>query len=301
MRQGFVSTAPLASRGRRHLKRKAAVALLTGCLALLLGAGPAPAQGLLDANCPGPTVTEVGIGPDERDAQTFTAQRTGSLVRGETEITNPGGVADWVMQVVATDGSGTPTNTVLASTTIASASVPGGDSRIVGLFASPASIAAGQQYGLLITRPGSSFTLRDRDGDPCPGQEFFSQFGGPFMADLGFDFVFAVFVKPSNAFTFGKAKLNKKKGTATVTANVPGPGELTGTGNGVKVASAAGAVTSKTVTAPGAVKLTIKAKGKKKKKLNETGKVKVNPTITYAPTGGDPRTQSIKVKLKKNL
>jgi hypothetical protein len=49
------------------------------------------------------------------------------------------------------------------------------------------------------------------------------------------------------------------------------------------------------------VKLTIKAKGKKKGTLNETGKVKVNPKITYTPTGGDPTTQSIKVKLKKNL
>jgi hypothetical protein len=110
--------------------------------------------------------------------------------------------------------------------------------------------------------------------------------------------VSAVFV-PSNSFTLGKAKLNKKKGTATLTVDVPNPGELTGSGKGVKVANAA--VTSKTVTVPGAVKLTIKAKGKKQKTLNETGKVKVKPTITYAPTGGDPRTQSIKVKLKKNL
>jgi hypothetical protein len=112
--------------------------------------------------------------------------------------------------------------------------------------------------------------------------------------------VLAVFV-PSNSFTLGKAKLNKKKGTATLTVDVPNPGELTGSGKGVKVASAAGAVTSKTVTAPGKVKLTIKAKGKKKGTLNETGKVKVKPKITYTPTGGDPTTQSIKVKLKKNL
>jgi hypothetical protein len=104
---------------------------------------------------------------------------------------------------------------------------------------------------------------------------------------------------PSNAFTLGKAKRNKKKGTATLTVDVPNPGQLTGSGKGVKVASAAGAVISKTVTAPGAVKLTVKAKGKQRKTLNETGKVKLKPKITYTPTGGDPNTQSRKLKLKK--
>jgi hypothetical protein len=238
--------------------------------------------------------------PGDRDVQTFTAQRTGSLVRGETEISKPGGAADWVMQIVTTDGSGTPTNNVLASTTIANASVPDGDSRIVGLFASPASVVAGQQLGLLIARPGDSYTLRDRSDDPCPGQEFFSASGGPFMAEPIFDFVFAVFVKPSNAVTLGAITRNKKKGTATLTVNVPNPGELTGSGNGVKASSAGGAVISKSVPA-GAAQLLIKAKGKKKRKLNETGKVKLNVAVTYTPTGGDPSTQSVKVKLLKKV
>jgi hypothetical protein len=112
--------------------------------------------------------------------------------------------------------------------------------------------------------------------------------------------VSAVFT-PANTFTLGKAKLKKKKGTATITVDVPNPGDLTGSGKGVKVASAQGAVTSNTVAAPGKVMLTIKAKGKKQNTLNETGKVKVTPKITYTPTGGDPSTQSIKVKLKKKL
>ena len=33
----------------------------------------------------------------------------------------------------------------------------------------------------------------------------------------------------------------------------------------------------------------------------QTGKVKLNLAITYTPTGGDPSTQSVKVKLKKKL
>jgi hypothetical protein len=107
-----------------------------------------------------------------------------------------------------------------------------------------------------------------------------------------------VICKPPNAFTLGKAKSNKN-GTATLTVNVPYPGELAASGNGVKSASAARAQAAKTVTAPGAVQLLIKAAGKKRKKLNATGKVKVTANVIFTPTGGDPSTQSTKLKLKK--
>jgi hypothetical protein len=104
---------------------------------------------------------------------------------------------------------------------------------------------------------------------------------------------------PSNLFAFRKLKRDRDRGTATLIINVPGPGELTGAGNGVRVAGAA--VISKTVGSAGDVTLLIKAKGKKKRKLNETGKVKVTPTITFTPTGGIPATQSRKLKLKKDI
>jgi hypothetical protein len=106
---------------------------------------------------------------------------------------------------------------------------------------------------------------------------------------------------PTNSFTLGKTTLNKKKGTATITATVPNPGELTASGKGVKRASSAGARTAVTVAAPGTVKLKIRAKGKQKATLNDVGKVNVKPKITYTPTGGTARTQSKKLKLKKNL
>jgi hypothetical protein len=105
---------------------------------------------------------------------------------------------------------------------------------------------------------------------------------------------------PSNVFSFGAITRNKKKGTATITVNLPNPGELTGSGNGVKASSAGPVVISKSVGA-GQAQLLIKATGKKKRKLNETGKVKLNVSITYTPTGGNPGTQSVKVKLKKKL
>ena len=107
----------------------------------------------------------------------------------------------------------------------------------------------------------------------------------------------AVF-EPSNSFTFEKVSRNSKKGTATVTLNLPNAGDVTGSGKGVKVATGSGAVIAKSVAA-GATSLAVKAKGKQRQRLNVTGKVTVKPKITYTPTGGASRTQSVKVKLRK--
>ncbi len=107
-------------------------------------------------------------------------------------------------------------------------------------------------------------------------------------------------LEPTNTFALGRITRNKNKGTATLEATAPNPGDLTVGGKGVKSAGGGTAVTSKAVSG-GPVKLTIRAKDKKKRKLNETGKVKLNVAITYTPTGGVPRTQSLKVKLKKKL
>ena len=105
-------------------------------------------------------------------------------------------------------------------------------------------------------------------------------------------------LEPTNTFTLGQITRHKAKGTATLAVTVPNPGDLTVGGKGVKSAGGGTAVTSKAVSG-GPVTLTIRAKGKKKRKLNDTGKVKVKPKITYTPAGGAPSTQSIKVKLRK--
>ena len=106
-------------------------------------------------------------------------------------------------------------------------------------------------------------------------------------------------------FSFGSLKRNTKRGTAVLPVTVPGAGTLSLSGRGVasqqantsRAASAGGRAVSSAST----VKLVVKGKGKKKKTLNETGKVKLNLAITYTPAGGDPSTQSMKVKLKKKL
>lgn len=148
--------------------------------------------------------------------------------------------------------------------------------------------------GALFQVPGQKFLFRTSglaDGDSGA----FTVGGSPMNIDSRLN-VSAV-IQPSNSFALGAITRNKKKGTARLTVQVPNPGELSVTGKGVK-ASAAGAAASPTVTA-GTVQLRIAAKGKKRRKLKETGKVKLKPTITYTPTGGDPSSQSAAVRLKK--
>jgi hypothetical protein len=107
---------------------------------------------------------------------------------------------------------------------------------------------------------------------------------------------------PSNAFTHGKPKLNKKKGTATIAVTVPGAGTLALTGKNLVTQRPWRRLFGRrprTVSGAGTVKLTIKSKGKAKKTVNKKGKVKVKPKITFTPTGGSPASQSLNVTLKK--
>jgi hypothetical protein len=105
--------------------------------------------------------------------------------------------------------------------------------------------------------------------------------------------------KPSNAFSLGKPKLNKEKGTAKLPVTVPGPGNLTLAGKGV--VKQRPALVSRAVSAAGTVKLLVKSKGKKKRTLDRTGNVKVKVKVTYTPTGGSPNTETKRIKLIKRL
>jgi hypothetical protein len=105
--------------------------------------------------------------------------------------------------------------------------------------------------------------------------------------------VTAVF-DPTNAFELRGINLHRKKGTADLKLRLPNPGELALSGNGLK-----GVTRAVTVTSPHIVRLPMISTGKKRAKLNQTSRVRVKAKVTYTPTGGDPSTQSRKLKLKK--
>ncbi len=93
-----------------------------------------------------------------------------------------------------------------------------------------------------------------------------------------------------NSFSFGKLKLNKKKGTATLAVDLPGPGAVALAGKDLKPQS---------IAATGDVTLKIKPKGKAKKKLKQKGKAKVTAAVTFTPAGGTSNAQDKPIKLKR--
>ena len=160
------------------------------------------------------------------------------------------------------------------------------------LFVNPAAGDVHQQAGSPTIDAGASDPLigpLDLDGNPrsqppCVG-------GAP-VPDIGAyeNTPTVACPKPSNRFKFGKLKRNRKNGTAKLAVILPGAGRVSLSGKGV---------VGRSVSGTGTVKLLIKAKGKSKRTLRRTGKVKVKVKVAFTPTGGDPNTQSKKVKLEK--
>ncbi len=135
--------------------RRSAMTLAIG-LAALAAPSVASAHAVPDASCASaPPNGVIGQPGTNRAPQTFTAENTGALTRAQVEIDKIGGAGDWNLSINAVDGLGTPTNTVLAATTVPDASVPDGVGTLTGDFASPATVAAGQQYAVVFTRPAS--------------------------------------------------------------------------------------------------------------------------------------------------
>lgn len=106
----------------------------------------------------------------------------------------------------------------------------------------------------------------------------------------------SISVEPTNTFTLGKIRVNKRKGTATQILSVPNAGVVKASGKGVKSSSASAAVK---VTSPGKVRLKISAKGKKRKQLEKNGKVRLKLKLAYTPTGGETASLSRKLTLKQ--
>lgn len=104
-------------------------------------------------------------------------------------------------------------------------------------------------------------------------------------------FTFKAAAKPSNAFSFGAYKANRKKGTATLKVKVKSPGKVTLTGSGLNKATAKVKKKNQTVT------LNLRPKSSLKKKLKKKGSAKVKVKVTNMPTGGKALSKTKKVKL----
>jgi hypothetical protein len=179
---------------------------------LALAASPAAAQETAAATCsPRDDTINAGTGGDERFAHVFSPSLSGSLTRAEIDIVKSGSAGSYVVQVMGVDGTtGAPSNAVLASTAVPD-SMPDGDFLLNAVFSSPAPVTAGQNYALVITRPGSDM-LRTGIRNDCPGNFYYSTAGS---TDWQIDapnesFVFTAFVTPPSTPTGQRAAALKK-------------------------------------------------------------------------------------------
>jgi Ca2+-binding RTX toxin-like protein len=207
--------------GKNPMRRFSLVSLLVAAFfALALSGAPtASAQEAVAASCEPPRDDDTFGHP--KQAQTFTAALAGSLTRAELDVAEEGGTGDWVVEIGTVDDStGAPTNVVLASATLADASVPTGYSFHSVVFANPPTVMAGEQYALAVSRPGTpdnTWGVSVRTGDDCPGQAWRFT-GGAWVPTAGLDFVFRVFVSPATC-----------KGTPATIAGTAGPDDIVGT------------------------------------------------------------------------
>ena len=303
MAQGLARKAVLASRRPRLLKRLALTASLAA-LSLTASASPATASVTIGRLDPAPSISCAGS----------TLDLIEPTVKSGTGYVVPSIPSVSALMISSWSHNGAPaagTLTAVGPLTLkvfrkvadpATYQVVGHDTRdlipnTLNTFQARLPVQPGDVIGTNTAQPATSAcTFSD------PGETYMSTATASNLAD-GQSAAFvpgspnrslnvSAVVSPSNLFTLGTVTRNKKKGTATVDVNVPNPGQLALSGNGVKSQQASPG-------APGEIELLIRATGKKKKKLNRKGKVKINPTITYTPTGGDPSSQSIKVKLKR--
>jgi Tol biopolymer transport system component len=154
------------------------------------------------------------------------------------------------------------------------------------------SVAVGGELRLVDALGGATSLLVENSGADYPSWAAVPAPPSPPPAGSTPSPATAISSKSGNHFSFGKLKLNKKKGTATLIVTVPGAGSLVLGGKGVKRASAQ-------AKGPGDVTLPVKAAAKAKKKLDELGKLKLALKVTFTPGGGVVNTETTTVTLKQ--
>jgi Ca2+-binding RTX toxin-like protein len=159
---------------------------------------------------------------DARMAQTFAPSLSGRVTRAEMDVADVSGQSeDYVVQLLAADGSGAPTGTVLAQTT--APDVPDGQATLHATFPIQPTILAGQTYALALSRPGGYLGWDMRSDSPeCPGGFFFQEGGGSWFGTVpGFgaaDALFRLFATPGRTFTAsGSSAVGCRGRPATIT------------------------------------------------------------------------------------
>jgi hypothetical protein len=160
-------------------------------------APPGPA---LAYQCPGPKIDDVSGDGLVRFAQTFVAERGGTLRQIQFTIQKSAATGDYLVQLlrVVNGKPSTSPNDVLAAITVPDAAVAtGADVALTGTFAGPA-LVAGAEYAAAFSRPGvapGQVAINTRKApDGCGGKLFIADGAGPFNEATNQDLLVSVFV-----------------------------------------------------------------------------------------------------------
>jgi hypothetical protein len=221
-------------RGVGHVRKLVGATLATVGVSLAF-ASAAAAVPVADATCDPAGGGSIGTGGNNRLAEVFTALRTGPLAsidfttyKDATEAP-----ADYVVSINTLDLTGVPTNTVLASQTVANPAGGTGTYPLTASFATPATVTAGDSYAVVFGRPGPSALTLEGSGDTCPGKLFIAQ-PDPFTEQGGFDIRFASFVdvppiadRSPSSLAFGSQLTGTTSAQQTVILESTGTVDLT--------------------------------------------------------------------------
>jgi hypothetical protein len=168
--------------------------------------GPCPSApppgAVLTYQCPGPKTNSLSGDGANRFAQTFIAERSGSLQQIQFSINKkPNTTGDYLVQLLKVVGgkpSHSPTD-VLAALTVPDAAVAtSSDATLTATFAGPA-LVAGNEYAAAFSRPGTGpggvgANNRKGDGSACGGNWFIADGAGPFNEAVAQDLLVSVLV-----------------------------------------------------------------------------------------------------------
>jgi hypothetical protein len=275
---------------RSHVRRRLAVLAALACSAALGATAPAIASvtiGQLPSASPSPTCTGGFdyLEPSVTGGNLYIARQAGTITSWSTNSSGPG--ATFVLKVFrrTTDPDSfqviahSPAQMLSSGLNTFSVSLPVRSGDLLGYHES------GPTNSCAFLEPGD--TVLRRTGDLSDGG--IGTFGPQNDLRLNLE---AVLV-PDNAFTLDGITRDRKRGTATITAQLSNPGLVTVSGTGLKKGRA------RSLAVAGPITFSIATKGRTKRRLQRTGRVLVPVTVTFFPTGGDPSTQSINLKLKK--
>jgi hypothetical protein len=279
------------TRNRSHARRGVAALALLACMAAFIVTAPAAASvtiGQLPPDAPSPDCVTSNVDylqPSVTGGNFYIARQAGTITSWSTNSFGAG--AHYVIKVFrrTTDPDVFQVVSHAPSSTLSSG---------INTVAVNLAVKSGDMIGLNESGPPNSCTF------PMTGDSVLSRAGnlsdgatGAFGPQNDVRLNLSAVLVPDNGFTLGGITRDRRQGTATVTATTSNPGAVTVSGKGLKKHA------TRVVVAAGPVTFGIATTGKTKRRLQRKGRVIVPVTVTFFPSGGDPSSQVIQLKLRK--